>query len=139
MISMARTFGAPDSVPAGKVALKTSKQSLPSGELRLDVGNKMHDVGISFHDHELVHLDAADPRDPAQVVSPQIDEHDVFRPLLRIVAAVHRKGAGLPVRFVPRSLVPAMGRNSTSPSSRRTMTSGEEPIRIISSSLRKKR
>ena len=41
-------------------------------------------MGVALHRHELAHLDAPDPGDPAEVVPAQVDEHDVLRPLLGV-------------------------------------------------------
>ena len=66
MICMARTFGAPDSVPAGKVARRTSIGPLPSarqpGHLRCEV----HDVAVALDGEELVDVLASRiaPPDP---------------------------------------------------------------------------
>ena len=48
------------------------------------VTDQMHDVRVALHHHELRHLDAAEAADPADVVAPEIHEHHVLRPLLRI-------------------------------------------------------
>ncbi len=42
-------------------------------------------MGVAFHDHEVRHLDAAHFRHAPQVVSPQVHQHEVFRPLLGVL------------------------------------------------------
>ncbi len=54
-------------------------------ELRLDVRDEVHDVGVALHRHQLADLDASDPGDPPEVVPAQVDEHDVLRPLLGVL------------------------------------------------------
>ena len=44
MISMARIFGAPDTVPAGKEARRASSASQPRRQLARDVRHQVHDV-----------------------------------------------------------------------------------------------
>ena len=60
MIYMARTFGAPESVPAGKVAASASNA------------------------REVGHLHRARPAHPAQVVTAEIDQHHVLGAFLRV-------------------------------------------------------
>ena len=45
----------------------------------------MHDVGIALHRHQPADLDAPDPGDPSEIVPAQVDEHNVLRPLLRVL------------------------------------------------------
>ncbi len=56
MISMARIFGAPERVPAGKVARNTSKSVAPGEQFAADVGDDVHDMGVALDDHQLVDL-----------------------------------------------------------------------------------
>ena len=53
--------------------------------MSLNIGDEVHDVGIPFYSHQLIDLNAADPCNPSQVVSSQIDEHDMFRSLLWVL------------------------------------------------------
>ena len=48
MISMARTLGAPDSVPAGRAAINTSTGSTDSERVAFDVGHYVHDVTVAL-------------------------------------------------------------------------------------------
>ena len=84
MISMARTFGAPTRVPAGKVAANRSNASMPGANLAVHAAHDMHDVAVAL-DHA-VGIDAHRPggRHPAQIVARQIDQHDVLGVLLGI-------------------------------------------------------
>ena len=84
MISIARTFGAPDSVPAGKVALSTSRFDRPG----LSVPSTLETMCCTceyFSIDQLVgDLDAAGFGDAADVVARQVDQHHVFGEFLRI-------------------------------------------------------
>jgi hypothetical protein len=127
MISIARTLGAPDKVPAGKRARKASIASKP-GATDPDVRDEMHDVRVALDDELLGHLDRAGNRDAADVVATEIEEHDVLGALLGIgeqAAASSR----LLRAWRPRQCVPAIGRTVITPSSRRTMTSATPPPR----------
>ena len=44
----------------------------------------MHHVGVAFHDHLLRERHGADFCHPADVVAPQVDEHEVFGDFLRV-------------------------------------------------------
>ena len=44
----------------------------------------MNHVGVALDGHQFVDFDAADRRDAADVVSTEIDQHDVFGPFLRV-------------------------------------------------------
>ncbi len=59
MISIARTFGAPDSVPAGKVAASTSSASCARIDLPDDGRHDVHDVAVPLDRHEVDDLDGA--------------------------------------------------------------------------------
>ena len=48
------------------------------------MGHDMADVGVLLDGHEFIDLHAAESADAAQVVPFEIDEHEVFRPLLFI-------------------------------------------------------
>ena len=84
MISIARTFGAPDSVPAGNAASTTSRAVRSSAQRPGDRRLQVHDVAVAADLHELHHLDRARPADPAQVVAAEVDQHHVLGPLLGI-------------------------------------------------------
>ena len=65
------------------------------GELRPQLtdhsGHDVHHVAVALHRGELRHLDGARYADPAEVVAGQVDEHDVFGPLLRVGHQVGRE------------------------------------------------
>ena len=84
MISIARGLGAPETVPAGKVAASTSRASRPVGDLAGDRRDQVHDVAVALDPHEVDDLDGARHADPAQVVAGQVDEHHVLGPLLGV-------------------------------------------------------
>ena len=85
MISIARTFGAPDTVPAGSVARSTSigprPDPQPAGHLRREV----HHVAVPLERQQLVDLLGAEVDDPADVVAGEVDEHHVLGDLLRVL------------------------------------------------------
>ena len=97
MISIARTFGAPDTVPAGSVARSTSigpeTVTEPPGHLRRQV----HHVAVPLERHQLVDGDRAELGHPPDVVARQIDEHDVLGALLGML---HQLGRHEPVVLV---------------------------------------
>ena len=84
MISIARTFGAPVTVPAGKVARSTSSASRPGLQLALDVRDDVHHVRVALDHHVLGDPHRADLRDAADVVAAEVDQHDVLGALLRV-------------------------------------------------------
>lgn len=81
---MARGFGAPESVPAGNAEVNTSNDVMsgltPAGDGRAD----MHDVAESLDVHQGNNLHAFRKAYATQIVTRQIDEHDVFAAFLRI-------------------------------------------------------
>ena len=84
MISIARTFGAPDTVPAGKPAASASSASRFVGELALDVRDDVHDLAVALDEELVGDLDGADLGDAADVVAAEIEQHQVLGALLRI-------------------------------------------------------
>ena len=81
---------------------------------------------IALERHELRHADAAVLADAADVVAPEIDEHDVLGALLLVALEL----LGEPLVFVlaaPRGRVPAIGCVSTRRPSTRTSISGDAP------------
>ena len=85
MISIARTFGAPLTVPAGNVARSTSTAFLPVHEIAGDLAGEVHDVRVLLQHHELFDLLGAELHDPADVVAREVDEHHVLGALLRVL------------------------------------------------------
>ena len=81
---MARIFGAPDTVPAGKHATSASSRSWLVGQLAVDRRDQVHDVRVALERHVLRHAHAADLADPSEIVPAEIDEHDVLGALLLV-------------------------------------------------------
>ena len=86
MISIARTLGEPETVPAGNPAWRTSTAREPLREPALHLGDEVHDVRVALDGLELRDPDRADRRDPPDVVPPEVDEHHVLGVLLRVGA-----------------------------------------------------
>ncbi len=97
------------------------------GELPVDRRDQVHDVRVALERHVLRHPHRAELADPAEVVAPEIDEHDVLGALLLVALQLLGRGAGLPPRCVPRGRVPAIGWVSTRRPSTRTSISGDDP------------
>ena len=55
-------------------------------ELRLDVAHEVEDVAVALDLHVLAGGHGARPRDPPEVVPPEVDEHHVLGTLLGVVA-----------------------------------------------------
>ena len=109
---------------------------LPFGHLGADMGDQVHHMGIAFHDHQFADLDRAGAGDPAQVVSSQIHQHDMFGPFLGVFEEFSGQPAGRPLRW---PLFFGSRRWAAVPlvfPSWRTNTSGDEPIKISSSIFR---
>ena len=82
MISIARTFGAPDTVPAGKQADQRVEAVAVLGQAALDDRHQVHHVRVALEGHVLRDAHAAVFRHAADVVAPQVDQHHVLGPLL---------------------------------------------------------
>ena len=93
MISIARTFGAPLTVPAGNVARSTSTALRPSASSPDDLAREVHDVRVALERHQLVDLLGPEPHDAPDVVAGEIDEHHVLGTLLRVLAELGRESA----------------------------------------------
>ena len=93
MISIARTFGAPLTVPAGNVARSTSTAFLPVDELARDLAGEVHHVRVPLQHHELLDLLGAELDDAADVVAREVDEHHVLGALLRVLGELGRHPA----------------------------------------------
>ena len=127
MICMARTLGAPETVPAGSPARRASKAVLPACKPAGHVRRDVHDVRIALDLHHVAELDGAIIGDAAHVVASQVDEHDMLGSLLGVGQQLFGQRAVLGL-VAPRRRVPASGRIVTVPSSTRTRISGELPI-----------
>ena len=84
MICIARTLGAPESVPAGSTAAQRVERADPAPQPPDDAGDDVHHVAVVLDDHELVDLDGAVLADPAEVVAAEVDEHHVLGALLLV-------------------------------------------------------
>ena len=85
MISIARTFGAPLTVPAGSVARSTSIGPRPSRSVPVHLRRQVHHVAVALQRHQLVDLHGAELGDAADVVAGEVDEHHVLGALLRVL------------------------------------------------------
>ena len=85
MISMARTFGAPESVPAGKQARSASTAVSSGLQLAFNGAHDVHHVAVALDEHQLVDLYAAEAAHSAHIVASQINEHHVFGTLLLVM------------------------------------------------------
>ena len=138
MISMARTFGAPETVPAGKHARNTSSaprpsRSRPSTWLTRCITCEYRSTTMrsgTVTDAVLGHA--------SHVVAAEIHQHAVLGELLLVRQQVLGEARSSSA-VLPRGRVPAMGRTVTVSSSTRTSTSGELPTSDIPSSSRKYR
>ena len=84
MICMARTFGAPETVPAGKPAHSASITSCLGIEPAVDIRDDVHDVAVALDDELSVTSTRADLRDAADIVAAKIEQHQVLGTLLRV-------------------------------------------------------
>ena len=71
MISIARIFGAPETVPAGKHATSASRRSLSSASSALDARHQVHHVRVALDRHELRHAHGAVVADAAESLRPR--------------------------------------------------------------------
>ena len=125
MISMARTFGAPLTVPAGKVARRTSTALRPLGERAGDLAREMHHMGVTLERHQFIHLLGSELDHPPDVVAGKVDEHHVLGALLRMFQQL---GAQAAIVLLARPAKPCTGdraddhhdRRAPAPSARAT-------------------
>ncbi len=105
MISIARTFGAPESVPAGSGRPEHVDRSLSLGESPGDLRGEVHDVAVALDHHPLLDHLGAEAHHAADVVAREVDQHHVLCQLLRVLDQLSLEpqvvGLGLPPR--PRS------------------------------------
>ena len=127
MICIARTLGAPDTVPAGKHDTRASSRSHSGGKFALDHRCQVHDVREPLERHELRHPHRAELADAANVVAPEIDEHDVLGAFLLVALEFLGEAQVFVRRFYRVGRVPAIGWVSTRAPSTRTSISGDEP------------
>ena len=127
MICIARTFGAPDTVPAGKARHERVEPIAIVGELAFDDRRQVHDVREALEAHELRHAHRPVVADAADVVAAEIDEHDVLGALLLVALQLLGQPRCPLRRLRPRGRVPAIGCVSTRDPSTRTSISGDDP------------
>ena len=85
MISIARTFGAPLTVPAGNVARSTSTALRPSASSPDDLAGEVHHVRVALELISSSTCSVPNSHDPPDVVAGEVDEHHVLGPLLRVL------------------------------------------------------
>ena len=95
---MARTLGAPESVPAGNAERSTSPGVTSARGRAGDLAHDVHHVRVPLDDHVRRQLDRAGPRDAAHVVAREVDQHHVLGALLRIREQLGRERGVLRVR-----------------------------------------
>ena len=84
MSCIARTLGAPDSVP-GREDRAQRVECVELGlEPPLDVRHEMEDVAVALDLHVLADGHGPRPRDPPEVVAAEVDEHHVLGTLLGV-------------------------------------------------------
>ncbi len=91
MICIARIFGAPDSVPAGKPGRQRVDRVEALAQFAFDVRNQMHHMRIALDEETVRHLDAADFRHAAHIVASEIEQHQMLGALLGIGHQLVRK------------------------------------------------
>ncbi len=129
---MARIFGAPETVPAGKAASSASSADLPGASSRFDARHQVEDVRVALDFEEALDRDGSRRRHPAEVVAPEVDQHDVLGALFRVGEQLRREGAiGVGIDS-PRRRVPAIGRVTSRSPVFFTSISGEAPMSATS-------
>ena len=88
----------------------------------------MHDVAVALDRVAVGDRYGATRRDPADIVAAEIEQHQMFGPLLGIGEQFASRLAASSAAVRPRGRVPAIGRIVTSPSRMRTRISGLEPV-----------
>ena len=82
MSCIARTFGAPLTVPAGKQARRTSNGVVPGRSSPDDLGDEVRDVREALDLHVPRDVHGAGGADAREIVAPEVDEHDVLGAVL---------------------------------------------------------
>ena len=91
MICIARTFGAPETVPAGNVSRSSEKASSVVAQPALDVGHQVHDVRVALDLEQARRPHGAGLADAGQVVAGEVDEHHVLGALLLVGGELGRE------------------------------------------------
>ena len=82
MISMARTFGAPVTLPQGSTASTTRERDTPTSRDATTSATRLHTVTPAPEHRRAQHADAARTRDATEIVAVEIDGHDQLGALL---------------------------------------------------------
>ena len=136
MICIARTLGAPDSVPAGSTRAQRVHRADLGAQRPATDGDDVHDVRVGLDGHERVDLDRAVLADAAEVVAAEVDEHHVLGALLLVGEQVGGDRASS-AASAPRGRVPAIGRVEARRPETVSSGSGEAPAIWKSTKSRK--
>ena len=79
---MARTFGAPETVPAGNVARSRSNGVDAVAELARDLRDEVRDVREALRLEEALDVTVPGTADAREVVAAEVDEHHVLGAVL---------------------------------------------------------
>jgi hypothetical protein len=91
MISIARIFGAPDSVPGRERRLQHVERAEARPQHPFDVRHDVHHVRVALDDHPVGHFHRSGDGDAADVVARQVDQHHVLGDLLRVLDQLFRQ------------------------------------------------
>ena len=131
MISMARIFGAPVTVPAGKHERSASSDRGPR-ERALDAAHEVHHVRVALDLHVLRDAHAAGRANATEVVPPEVDEHEVLGGLLLAARGAPPPCAHRPRRSVRAGASPRSGDIGRVAPGTCTSISGDAPTRVHS-------
>ena len=126
MISIARTFGAPDSVPAGKPPARASRASSPSRNLP----STLDDMCITWLNRSMTKLSVTFTLPIAETRPTSLRPRSTsIKCSARSFGSASNSASNAMSSscVAPRRRVPANGRMVTTPSRSRTRTSGEDP------------
>ncbi len=136
MISMARTLGAPDTVPAGSVARRTSMGVRPSASFPDTC--EVRCITWLYRSRVIISSTCSVPNSTTRPTSLRARSISITCSATSLgcsASSAPRRRSSSSV--APRGRVPAMGRDTTRPSSSCTIGSGDEPTRVTSGWRRK--
>ena len=84
IISIARTFGAPDTVPAGKARHERVDPVMPVRQFARHVRDDVHDLAIIFEEETIGDAHTSRFGDAPTSLRPEIQQHEVFGAFLVI-------------------------------------------------------
>lgn len=84
MICIARGLGAPERVPHGETGGEDVEGGTAGRHAAGDRRDDVHHVRVPLDGHEVDDLDRAGLADPAQIVTAEVDQHEVFGTLLGV-------------------------------------------------------